>query len=62
LVRPAGVREGTGEDALRASVADVIFQQDRFKVILGNGLYLYMQTAPPLGANITVQIAPECLG
>jgi len=62
LVRPAGVREGKGENALRARVADVIFEQDRFKVLLGNGLYLYMPAAPQVGETIGVQIAPECLG
>jgi len=62
LVRPAGVREGTGGNALRAPVADVIFEQDRFKVMLGNGLYFYINAAPAVGENISVRIAPECLG
>ena len=42
-------------------VSDVIFQQDRFKVTLDNGLYVYLQEAPKVGQKIEVQVKVECL-
>ena len=42
-------------------VADVLFQQDRFKVTLENGLYFYMKDAPRVGKKISVRVKVECL-
>jgi hypothetical protein len=42
-------------------VADVIFQQDRFKVTLDNGLYVYLDEAPKSGQKISVSVKVECL-
>lgn len=42
-------------------IADVIFQQDRFKVTLDNGLYIYMPNAPKVGERVAVQVKVECL-
>jgi ABC-type Fe3+/spermidine/putrescine transport system ATPase subunit len=46
---------------LRGIVEDVIFQQDRFKVTLENGLYVYLQEAPTMGKKIEVRVKVECL-
>jgi hypothetical protein len=42
-------------------VNDVIFQQDRFKVTLENGLYIYLREAPQVGQKISVRVKVECL-
>jgi len=42
-------------------VADVIFQQERFKVTLEDGLYVYLQEAPKIGQMISVKVKVECL-
>ena len=47
---------------VQGRIADVIFQQDRFKVILENGLIVYLQTAPKIGQNIKVKVRVKCLG
>jgi ABC-type Fe3+/spermidine/putrescine transport system ATPase subunit len=46
---------------LRGIVEDVLFQQDRFKVTLDNGLYVYLQEAPKVGERIEVRVKVECL-
>lgn len=42
-------------------VADVFFQQDRFKVTLENGLYFYLPNAPGIGEEMQVAVKVECL-
>jgi len=42
-------------------VTDVIFQQDRFKVTLDNGLYVYLPVAPKVGEKIEARVKVECL-
>ena len=76
LVRPIGVQKaadgrhsiepiGAGKPGLlRGVVADVVFHQDRFKVILANHLYFYLPEAPKIGQEITLQLTPaglQCL-
>ena len=59
LARPSRV---DGEaNALRGVVTDVIFQQDRFKVTLDNGLYVYLNEAPKMGSQLKVPVRIECL-
>jgi len=59
LARPLPVE---GEvSAITGVVTDVVFQQDRFKVTLDNGLYVYLQIAPKAGEEIEVRIKVECL-
>jgi spermidine/putrescine transport system ATP-binding protein len=59
LARPlAAVNE---LNLIQGVVADVIFQQDRFKVTMNNGLYLYLPKAPKLGERIEVRVKVECL-
>jgi ABC-type Fe3+/spermidine/putrescine transport system ATPase subunit len=59
LVRPVPV--DAGANIVRGSVADSIFQQDRFKVTLDNGLYFYLSGAPRVGDRVEVRVKVECL-
>jgi ABC-type Fe3+/spermidine/putrescine transport system ATPase subunit len=59
LARPLAVKEET--NVIQGIVSDVIFQQDRFKVTLENGLYVYLGEAPQTGQKISVPIKVECL-
>ena len=59
LARPAP--DGQEPNILQGVVADVIFQQDRFKVTLDNGLYVYLPAAPKVGEEIEVRVRVECL-
>jgi ABC-type Fe3+/spermidine/putrescine transport system ATPase subunit len=59
LVRPGEVRDG---NAFEGVVTDVIFQPDRFKVALDNGLFVYLSEAPRIGSRMGVRLAVECLG
>jgi spermidine/putrescine transport system ATP-binding protein len=69
LVRPGAVRMAAGShlgqpDLLTGIVADVIFHQDRFKVVLADHLYFYLPEAPQIGEEITLQLSPgglQCL-
>ncbi len=67
LARPLPERQDRVErsrnavNTLSGIVRDVIFQQDRFKVVLDNGLYVYLPEAPKLGEKIEVQVKVECL-
>jgi ABC-type Fe3+/spermidine/putrescine transport system ATPase subunit len=59
LARPLAA--GNEANILSGIVADVIFQQDRFKVTLENGLYIYLEEAPKIGQRISVRVKVECL-
>jgi len=59
LARPLSVNEGT--NTIQGMVVDVMFQQDRFKVTLDNGLYVYLPNAPKVGERIDVRVKVECL-
>jgi spermidine/putrescine transport system ATP-binding protein len=60
LVRPvSGEREA---NVIHGIVGDVIFQQDRFKITLENGLYVFLPHAPKVGERISVPVKVECLG
>ena len=48
-------------NVIRGVVADVIFQQDRFKITFDNGLYVYLDEAPKIGGKISVKVKMECL-
>ncbi len=47
---------------IRGHVTDVIFQQDRFKVTLDNGLYFYLKEEPKMGEKLEIRVKLECLG
>ena len=46
---------------IQGIVTDVVFQQDRFKVTLDNGLYIYLPNAPQVGERIKAVVKVECL-
>jgi ABC-type Fe3+/spermidine/putrescine transport system ATPase subunit len=48
-------------NVIKGTVSDVIFQQDRFKVSLDNGLYVYLPDAPNVGEKVNVSVKVECL-
>ena len=58
LVRPVPAARG---NTIHGRVTDVLFQQDRFKVTLDGGLFLYLDAAPKIGQTITAKVAFECL-
>lgn len=59
LVRPHLVHEGS--NVIQGIVTDLLFQQERFKVTLDNGLYFYLPHAPKVGGKIEVPVKVECL-
>jgi len=61
LVRPLATDAQRELNALNGIVADMIFQQDRFKITLENGFYIYLKEAQEIGQKISVQVKVECL-
>lgn len=59
LVRPFPAEEDTNQ--IEGIVADVIFQQERFKVTLEEGFQFYLQEPPKVGEDIKVPVKVECL-
>ena len=55
---PIGERS---RNVIQGVVSDVIFQQERFKVVFENGLYIYLSEAPKVGEKLSVQVKLECL-
>jgi len=60
LARPFLVKNGA--NTLLGVVTDTIFQQDRYKVSLDNGLYILLDDSPEIGKKVSIQIKVECLG
>lgn len=63
LIRPEGARV-TRNGVLRSIVRDVLFQQERFRIALDNGLYFYVNEPCPVGQEICLEIparAVQCL-
>jgi ABC-type Fe3+/spermidine/putrescine transport system ATPase subunit len=48
-------------NSIQGVVSDVIFQQDRYKVTLDKGMYIYLDKAPKVGEKISVRVKVECL-
>lgn len=59
LVRP--LSSGRETNTIQGVVSDVIFQQDRFKVMFENGLYVYLPEPPRVGETVRVPVKVECL-
>jgi ABC-type Fe3+/spermidine/putrescine transport system ATPase subunit len=59
LVRPFEIQDGA--NVISGTVVDVIFQNDRYKVTLRDGLYVYLDGAPKIGENISVKVKVEGL-
>ena len=60
LVRRREVRLAA-RGSLRGRVADVVFQQDGFKVTLENGLFFYLEDAPKVGEEIRLETPPSAV-
>ncbi len=56
-----GERSRNAVNTVQGIVTDVIFQQERFKVTLDNGLYFYLSEAPKVGEKISVTVKVEWL-
>ena len=59
LVRP--LETSNEANQIRGRVADVVFQQDRFKVTLDDGLYFYLKDEPKIGQMVEIKVKLECL-
>jgi ABC-type Fe3+/spermidine/putrescine transport system ATPase subunit len=59
LVRP--LPADNEPNTIEGTVTDVIFQQDRFKATLENGLYVYLQKPVHAGDKVRVRVKVECL-
>ena len=56
LIRPQDVRIGDLSSPLRGTVKDIIFQQDRYKVVLKGGFYFYLSDPVNVGEEIGLKI------
>jgi spermidine/putrescine transport system ATP-binding protein len=61
LARPLLDAAEREPNLIQGIVTDVIFQQDRFRVTLENGLYVYLPDAQKVGERIEVRVKVECL-
>lgn len=59
LARPLPAAEEP--NVIQGTVTDVLFQQDRFRVTLDHGSYVYLPQAPKVGEKISVLVKVECL-
>jgi ABC-type Fe3+/spermidine/putrescine transport system ATPase subunit len=65
LARPfstGGEPKPSATNLITGVVDEVIFQQDRFKVTLDHGLYVYLPEGPKPGETIEAAVKVECLG
>jgi len=56
LIRPQDVNRANLASPLRSTVQDVVFQQNRFKVVLKGGIYFYLSDPPQVGEEIGLKI------
>ena len=61
LARPQPAGADAEPNRIHGVAADVIFQQDRFKVTFENGLYVYLDKAPKIGEKVSMRVKVECL-
>lgn len=61
LVRTNLADANLKSNIIQGIVKDVIFQEDRYKVTLDQGLYVYLTQAPKVGEKIDVRVKVECL-
>lgn len=59
LARPLPVEKDG--NVIAGIVSDAIFQQDRFKITLDNGLYVFLPEAPKTGEKVEVPVKVQCL-
>jgi hypothetical protein len=58
---PTRERSHNTANTVEGIVTDVIFHQERFKVTLDHGLYVYLQEVPRVGETVEVGVKVECL-
>lgn len=56
LIHPRDVRIGDMSSPLRGTVKDVVFQQNKFKVVLKSGFYFYLSDPLQVGEEIGLKI------
>ena len=59
LVRPFPVKEEA--NVISGVVSDIVFQHDRYKVLLENDMYVYLNEAPEISEKISILVKVECL-
>jgi ABC-type Fe3+/spermidine/putrescine transport system ATPase subunit len=59
VTRPPRVQNEA--NVIAGMVADVIFQQDRYKVTFDNGLFVYLDEPPKIGEKFAARVRVECL-
>ncbi len=65
LIRPGAASTGVGENLLTGRVADILFQNEFFRVTLENGLVFRLPTPYRVGEQVSLHVpaaAVECLG
>ncbi len=60
LVRPNVTQQET--NTIRGEVKDVVYQQNQYKVILDNGLYVFLNHPPNPREKIQAHVNIQCLG
>jgi ABC-type Fe3+/spermidine/putrescine transport system ATPase subunit len=61
LVRPGAVSFGEGGNRLRGRIVDVIFEKDRFKIVLESEFYFYAAQSLKVGELVDLRVEAECL-
>ncbi len=70
LIRPSGAVWPAGEDRsglpliagrITAVISDITYIQERYKVLLSNGLYFFLSSAPHAGEKISLEILREAV-
>ncbi len=61
LIRPGAARLGAGVNPLGGRVADLLFQDDHYRVTLDNGLVFRLRQAPTRGEVLTLHVPPEAV-
>lgn len=59
LIRPGAARRGEGVNPLGGRVADILFQNEHYRVTLDNGLTFHLDEAPPRGVFLALHVPPE---
>ena len=59
LARPLPVKSEA--NVISGIVEDVIFQQDRYRITLDNGLSVYLDERQDIGVKVSVKVKVECL-
>jgi len=59
LIRPLPAKDDA--NILHGKVADVIFQQEQYRITLDNGIYIHLNEPQRIGKQISVRVTVECL-